>query len=233
MTDATTTALGLAQLAGIVLSEDDVNGALTRVTQLSVEIVTACDGASLTMRDSGVPSAPAADSAWSRALDELQFTEQEGPCLDCLRDGSVMRVRDLREDSRFPSYGPRAAAQGALSALSLPLAADGRTVGALNLYSRHVDGFDRAALATGEVLAAHASLAVQTAAAYFSHRDLAEQLREAIASRAVIEQAKGVLVAQQQCSPDAAFELLVAASQRSNTKLREVAARVVRDAQGR
>lgn len=231
MLDSTETALALAQLAGIVLSEQDVNGALTRITQVSVDVVAACDGASLTMRESGVPSAPAADSDWSRALDELQFAEQEGPCLDCLRDGSVMRVRDLTCDSRFPSYGPKAAEEGALSVLSLPLAADGRTVGALNLYSRRLDGFDLQALATGEVLAAHAALAVQTAAAYFSHRDLADQLREAIASRAVIEQAKGVLVAQRRCTPEAAFELLVTASQHANTKLREVAARLVEEAQ--
>lgn len=72
---------------------------------------------------------------------------------------------------------------------------------------------------------------MQTAAAYFSHRDLADQLREAIASRAVIEQAKGVLVAQRRCTPEAAFELLVTASQHANTKLREVAARLVEEAQ--
>lgn len=231
MVDSPDTALALAQLAGVVLSEQDLSGALTRITQVAVAVVPSCDGASLTMRDKGQPTAPAADSEWSRGLDELQYAEQEGPCLDCLREGSVMRVRDIRADSRFPSYGPRAAERGVGSVLSLPLAADGRTVGALNLYSRRLDAFDREALATGEVLAAHAALAVQTATAFFSHRDLADQLREAISSRAVIEQAKGVLVAQHRCPPDEAFELLVAASQRSNTKLRDVAARLVKDAQ--
>jgi AmiR/NasT family two-component response regulator len=68
---------------------------------------------------------------------------------------------------------------------------------------------------------------VQAATAYYSNRDLAEQLREAISSRAIIEQAKGVLMAQRQCTAAAAFELLVTASQRSNRKLREVAQALV------
>ena len=227
MTLSYESARDLAQLAGVMLSEPDLPAALRRVTTLAVSILPHCDGASLTMRSDGVPTCAAASDDWAYGLDELQYREQEGPCLDCLREGSVMRVRDLARDSRFPTYGERAAARGAHSVLSLPLAADGRTVGALNLYSRRPDVFDGPALAMGELLAAHAALAVQAATAYYSHRDLADQLREAISSRAVIEQAKGVLMAQRQCTANEAFELLVAASQRSNRKLREVAQAMV------
>ena len=222
----------LAQLAGVLLSEEDLPSALTRVTQHAEAIVPDCHGCSLTMRSAGRPGPAASSNAWAAELDELQSAEQEGPCLDCLREGTVMRVRDLKVDGRFPTYGPRAAERGARATLSLPLAADGRTVGALNLYSRQPDVFDGPGLALGELLAAHASLAVQAATAFFSHRDLAEQMREAIASRAVIEQAKGVLMAERRCSPDDAFELLVSASQRSNVKLREVAQRIVSAAAG-
>jgi GAF domain-containing protein len=224
------TALELAQLAGLVLTEPDLDAAMTRVTQVAVALVDDCHGASLTMRRAGVPDTPAASDAWSRSLDELQFAEQEGPCLDCLREGSVMRARDLAGDERFPSYGPRAAERGARSALSLPLAADGRTVGALNLYSRDPDAFDRDALGLGELLAAHAALGVQAAIAYYSSRDLAEQMRSAMASRALIEQAKGVLVEREGVSPDRAFERLVEQSQRSNRKLRDIAALLVEQA---
>ena len=220
----------LAHLAGVLLSEPDLPSALTKVTQHAEAIVPDCDGCSLTMHNEGRPGPAAASNAWASDLDELQTSEQEGPCLDCLREGTVMRVRDLADDGRFPTYGPRAAERGARAALSLPLAADGRTVGALNLYSRKPDVFDGPGLALGELLAAHASFAVQAATAFFSHRDLADQMREAIASRAVIEQAKGVLMAERRCGPDDAFELLVSASQRSNVKLREVAQKVVRGA---
>jgi GAF domain-containing protein len=224
------TALELVQLAGLVLSEPDVDAALTRVTHVAVSVVEVCDGASLTMRREGVPTAPASSDDWALGLDELQFAEQEGPCLNCLREGSVMRVRDLRADERFPSYGAYAADRGALSAMSVPLAADGRTVGALNLYSRRLDAFGREELALGELLAAHASLAVQAAVAFYSSRDLAEQLRSAMASRALIEQAKGVLVARERIDPGTAFERLVARSQAANRKLRDIAGDLVAEA---
>ena len=107
-----------------MLSEPDVDAALTRVTQVAVAVVEPCDGASLTLRRAGVPDAPASSDDWARSLDVLRFAEQEGPYLNCLRECSVMRVRDLGEDERFPTCGPRAAERGALSALSLPLAAD-------------------------------------------------------------------------------------------------------------
>ena len=227
MTISQEVGLELAKLAGLVLTEPDVDTALVAVTRVAVAVVDACDGASLTMRRAGTPSVPAANDGWAVELDRLQFTEQEGPCLDCLREGSIMRVRDLLDDTRFPSYGPKAVELGARSTLSLPLAADGRTVGALNLYSRRVDAFDTELLAIGELLAAHASLAVAAATAYFSSRDLAEQMRQALESRAVIEQAKGALMATTGGSAEAAFASLVERSQRANVKLREVAQAVV------
>lgn len=221
------TAAELAKLAGLVLIEPDLDRALVAVTGVAVAAIGPCDGASLTMRAAGVPSAPIASDDWAAELDRLQFVEQEGPCLDCLREGSILRSPELASDIRFPAYGPRAAALGAASVLSLPLAADGRTVGALNLYARKPHVFDAQWLAVGELLAAHAGLAISAATAYYSSRDLAEQMRQALESRAVIEQAKGVLAAQQQVTPEEAFELLVEQSQRTNRKLREVARAVV------
>jgi GAF domain-containing protein len=143
-----------------------------------------------------------------------------------------MRSPDRAIDGRFPHYGPKAAERGAVSTLSLPLAADGRTVGALNLYSKQPDAFDRETVALGELLAAHAALAISAATAYYSSRDLADQMRQALESRAVIEQAKGVLMAQQGLDADQAFAMLVELSQRSNRKLREVAQSVVASAGG-
>lgn len=221
------TGLELAKLAGLVLTEPDLDTALVAVTRIAVAVLPTCDGASLTMRREGAPHAPAASDDWATGLDQLQFVEQEGPCLDCLREGTVLRSRDLGADSRFPNYGPRAAALGGRSSLSLPLAADGRTVGALNLYSRSPDAFDNDALAVGELLAAHAALAVQAATAYYSSRTLAEQMRQALESRALIEQAKGVLMVQLGVPADAAFATLVERSQRSNRKLRDLAREVV------
>jgi GAF domain-containing protein len=223
--------LDLAQLAGMMLTAPHLDAALVEVTRVSTRAVSAADGCSITMRSNGVPTAPAADDDWATELDKLQFVEQEGPCVDCLREGIVIRARDLGSDGRFPSYGPRAAELGAVSALSLPLTADGRTVGALNLYAREPGAFGPSELAFGQLLAAHASLAVQAASAYYSSRDLADQMRQALESRAVIDQAKGIVMARTGADADAAFALLVTQSQQSNRKLREVAEQLVRETQ--
>src|SRR5687767_14650354 len=135
------TAMELAQLSGVLLGEPDLSAALARVVRVSRAVVPTCDGASLTLRERGRPEAFAADDPWAEELDKMQVVEQEGPCLDCMREGSVMRVRDLSDDGRFPIYGPRAAERGALSAASFPLSGDGAVVGALNFYSRQRDGF--------------------------------------------------------------------------------------------
>lgn len=228
------TARALAELSGDVLSAADASAAVQLVAQAAVALVPGCDGASVTVRRDGRPAVSAADAEWAVGLDEEQFQAHEGPCLDCMREGSLMRVRDLAQDSRWPEYGPRAAEQGARSVVSYPLASVGRTVGALNLYSRQPDAYDDDLVALGELLAAHASLALQVAMAFQASQALADGLREAMSSRAVIEQAKGILMARERCDEDAAFDALRRASQAENVKLREIAARVVDDAvQGR
>jgi GAF domain-containing protein len=217
----------LARLSYQVLTAPDLSAALTQVAEAATSVVPRCDGTSLTLRERGVPTASSADGDWARELDRMQVEEQEGPCLDCMREGGVMRVRDLAADGRFPIYGPRAAQHGARSTVSFPLSADGRTVGALNLYGREPDAFTTEDVALGTLLGAHASLALQAANAYFSSRQLADQLQQALASRAEIEQAKGILVRELRCTPDEAFSRLVELSQRTTRKLRDVARELV------
>ena len=226
------TALVLAGLSARVLGEPDREAALRLVVRTTVDVVPRCHGSSLTLRERGMPAAFGADDAWAEDLDRLQLVHQEGPCLDCMREGSVMRVRDLATDGRFPSYGPAAAERGAVSAASFPLTSDGQVVGALNLYSREVDAFGTDTVGLGMLLAAHAALALQAAQAFFASQDLADRLQEAMGSRAFIEQAKGVLMRELACDAETAFQHLVEQSQRANTKLRDVAAQVVRAASG-
>lgn len=220
-------------LAGAVLGQDDLAGIQREVCRIAVRAVPDCDGASLTSFEQGKPSAVAADDAWAQRLDELQYEEREGPCLDATRTGNVFRLRDLRDEPRWPFYAPHALELGALSAVSLPMAAEGQVLGALNLYSRKANAFSAGAVSLGELLAAQAGMATQVAASFFRHRDLGEQLRQAMQSRAGIEQAKGVLMAAHRCDEDKAFALLVERSQHTNRRLRDVAQDVVAQASGR
>lgn len=217
----------LSALAGAVLGQQDLQSTLDEITRVAVATLPSCDGASLTTFQEGTPGVVAAADEWSRQLDELQYEEREGPCLDAARTGNVFRVRDLQVDTRWPFYAPRATELGARSMVSLPMSAEGKVVGALNVYSREADRFSAEDVSLGELMAAQAGVAMQVAASFFRHRDLAEQMQQAVQSRATIEQAKGVLMGSRGCTEEEAFALLVELSQTSNRKLRDVAAAVV------
>jgi GAF domain-containing protein len=216
----------LIALAGVVLTQEDLPATLAEVCRIAVRCVPGAEGASVTTFSEGRPSAIASDE-WSKGFDELQYEEQEGPCLDAYRTGNTFRIRDLAVDPRWPSYVPRAVERGARSMLSVPMSAQGQVIGALNLYARDPDAFGSEAAAVGTIVAAHAGLASHVAAAFFGHRELAEQMREAMQSRAVIEQAKGILMATRNYDADQAFADLVSLSQHSHRKLREVAQALV------
>ena len=114
--------------------------------------------------------------------------------------------------------------------MSLPLVVGGDGLGALNISCRQASGFSEADEALGAVFASYASVALANARVYWRTQRLAGQLAEALSTRGVIEQAKGIIIARQGCSADQAFHLLVAMSQRSQVKLHDVAADLVETA---
>ncbi|HWJ62649.1 MAG TPA: GAF and ANTAR domain-containing protein [Acidimicrobiales bacterium] len=221
-------AADLLALAGVALEHDELADALDTVCRIAAGAVPHAEGASLTTFTPKGPEATASSDVWATQLDEMQYEELEGPCLDAGRTGMVFRVRDMGREPRWPSYMPRAFATGAQSMVSIPMTVEAKTIGALNLYSREVDAFDAAAVSLAEVIAGHASLATQVSAALNHQRDLATQLREAMASRATIEQAKGVVMATVGCTPEEAWARLVQESQHENRKVREICEDLVR-----
>lgn len=160
-------------------------------------------------------------------LDEAQYGLGHGPCMDAGSGGETLLVRDFSQDDRWPDYNPIALEAGARSSLSVPFPIQQHVIAALNLYSRDVDAFSEDDVDGAGQIAAVAAVAVTNATLYESAADLGVQLQEAMASRAAIEQAKGIVMATTRCSPDRAFEILVKASQRENRKLRDIAAEIV------
>src|SRR3954465_14230701 len=184
----------MTSLTGVALAHSELAGTHREICRIATRAVPGAEGASITTFPQGRPVALASDD-WAQGLDELQFEEHEGPCLDAHRTGNAFRIRELKSEPRWPSYVPRAVERGARSMMSLPMAAEGNLIGALNVYSQQLDTFDAETASIGEIVSAHAGLACQVSAAFFGHQKLAEQLREAMSSRAVIEQAKGVIIA--------------------------------------
>jgi GAF domain-containing protein len=133
---------------------------------------------------------------------------------------------------RWPAFAAAANDVGMRSFLASPLIAADQAIGSLNLYSTSPDGFDELDDALVALFSAQASVALANARLYRSAQRLSDQLQEALDSRAVIEQAKGVLMAQHRVGPEEAFELLRDRSQRENRKLRDVAREVVQSLRG-
>lgn len=145
----------------------------------------------------------------------------EGPSLDVIRgDGSVMLVADTLTEYRWPRYCRQAADAGIRSLVVQWLGTAERTLGALELYSRHPDGFDPHALEVAVMYASHSSLALAS-------MEREEHLNRAIESRETIAMAMGILIERHRLSPGEAFDLLARVSQENNIKVRDIAHRIV------
>lgn len=162
----------------------------------------------------------AATSELPVRLDAIQEQLGEGPCVDAARTEKFVRCDDLRTDPRWPKFGPAAAAVGVMSSLSFRLYTAEETVGALNLLALEPNAFDEADEQLGEVLAAHAAVALYAA-------NKTRQFQSALASRDIIGQAKGMIMERYGIDAVQAFDLLARLSQDENIPVSVLADRLV------
>jgi GAF domain-containing protein len=213
-------------LQSLLLNVEGVDTFLGELARLAADVVVPPASCGVTVRRDGRPLTVASSDGRAELADEAQYRAGEGPCLHTLATGEVVDVTDLEADERWPRYRERALQEGIRSSLSLPLVADGAPVGALNLYGFGVGVFAEERPAAQ----AFASQAATALTLLLRQTRLAEdtaQLEQALASRTTIDQALGILMAQQHCTADQAFALLRAHSQHNNRKLRDVAADIV------
>jgi GAF domain-containing protein len=201
---------------------------LEQVAEVAVKAIDGAEMAGLSMLDQdGRAKTRVYTDEDSPQVDQAQYDSGHGPCLDAWRTGRVVRIDDMTTDGRYPQFADAARFHGIFSTLSLPLLASGDGIGALNLYAHHLDAFTADDERIGLELATVASVVLANAAAYWEAFTLGEQLNEAMRTRAVIEQAKGVIMGSTGCDPDGAFDLLRQQSQSENRKLRDIAEEIV------
>jgi GAF domain-containing protein len=217
----------LADLARIVLSDETLETVLDRVAFAAKRSMAMDVEASVTLLAADGARTAAATEKMAVTLDENQYANDSGPCLDAAKDGAVRHIADMRTETRWPAFAAAAIELGALSSLSMPLHVQQRLVGALNIYGHHPDAFDNESVEIAEGFASYAAVALANAQLYASTAALAHHMEEAMRSRAVIEQAKGILMALHGLDADAAFDMLTQQSQRSHRKLRDVAQAIV------
>lgn len=217
----------MAELASLLVDEDDLAGMLERVSRLARRSIPGCDSAGVTLLERGRPITAAATDERTLVVDEAQYKVGDGPCLRAYRTGTVQRVVVSEAYARYPDFTLAAYEAGIRSFLAAPLLVRDAGVGALNLYSSEPHGFFQIDEAVVLLFAGQAAVAVTNSQLYQGARTLSAQLEAAMAARAVIEQAKGVLMGTRGVTADAAFDLLRRTSQAQNRKLRAVAADIV------
>jgi GAF domain-containing protein len=214
-------------LARVVVAGRELSDVLGEVVRIARGGMPGSEATSITLIRGDKPFTAAYDGQLAMDVDELQYERGYGPCLDAGRAGELFHVTDMAADDRWPDYAVHAVERGVRSSLSVPLPFQGTTIGALNNYATRPHAFTEADVAIGEEAAAFVAVAVGNAQAAAQAAEDAANMRQAMVSRAVIEQAKGILMERHKITSDQAFTLLTHASQQSNVKLRAVAEELV------
>lgn len=226
-------ALVLAQLGGVLLSTETVETTVELVTRLAVETIPDTAGAGVSLVDSRGGQSTAASNPFVAEVDALQYALDSGPCLSAWSEQKVVRIDDLDAESRWPEWTAAASELGVQAMLSVPLLAKDTSLGAMKVYSRRKGAYDARAEHVLGLFAQQAAALLANMVALSDARRLATQLTDALQSRDAIGQAKGILMAQGVPDEQAAFAFLVAASQRSNVKVHQVARRLVESVSSR
>ncbi|WP_091934513.1 GAF and ANTAR domain-containing protein [Blastococcus sp. DSM 46786] len=219
----------LRELTRVSLGGRELADVLGEITAIAARAIPGAESVSTTLIRGDKPFTAAFSSEMALAADELQYEQGYGPCVDAGRGGVVLRIDDMHTEQRWPDYVARVVREtNARSSLSVPLPYQGSSIGALNVYSSEPAAFASPdSLAAGLAVAETIAVAVANADAHAQLADQARNMRIAMESRAVIEQAKGVLMAERHVDAEQAFEILRQASQRYNRKLRDIAAGIV------
>jgi len=222
----------LRELSKVSLGGRQLTDVLGEITSIAARAIPGAEAVSTTLVRGDKAFTAAYTGEMAMQADEIQYAEDRGPCLDAGRGGVVLRIDDVRTEERWPGYIERVRRTEVRSSLSVPLPYQGSSIGALNIYSTQPAAFATPeSLTAGLEVAETIAVAVANADAHAQLVDHAQNMRRAMESRAVIEQAKGVLMAQRHVTPEQAFEMLREASQRSNRKLRDIATGIVEGTQ--
>jgi GAF domain-containing protein len=223
---------GITELHTVLLDTESIDKFVQELAVQAARLVSGSLSCGITLRRGTQNTTVACSDPLASEVNDLQYELLEGPILAALKDGLEVRADDLAGDDRWPRFAAAAAERGVRSCLSLPLIAQDETVGALTLYAMVPRAFGEEEVRRAEKFAEPAAGAMALALRLVTYADVIDQLRASLASRAIIDQAVGVIMGQERCTQDKAFSALRTASQNRNVKLRDIAREVVTSASG-
>ncbi len=219
-----------AELGRIRFSETDFAAALATVADLARRTLPGADDVSVTLLGAGGAHTAAFTGERALTVDEWQYQQGHGPCLAAAAANITVTVPDMAGDRRWPDWANRAVDAGVHSSISVGRPLHESVSGAFNVYATKPHSFDEDAVILAETFAGYAAVAMANAHRYDSATPLAHHTQAAMDSRAVIEQAKGIIMAERRCTADEAFTILAKVAQDTIRTVRDVAARLVTSA---
>jgi GAF domain-containing protein len=226
---------GLNGVAGLVAGARGVIDLLSDVAEFAARAIPGVDGAGVTVIDSSgdTPSIKtwAVTAQFVEDIDKLQYVDvRQGPCITCMQTRRPTVSGSLGGDSRWPRFGGGVARMGVHSALALPMLVGDQLIGAINTYARSRDAFGEHAVELGSQFAGPAAVSVLNGQLLDRAQERTKQLQGALGTRAVIDQAIGIIRSRTGVDAEEAFDRLVRMSQVENIKLYVVAERLVDEA---
>jgi GAF domain-containing protein len=226
---------GLRGVAGLVAGAGAVIDLLGDVAEFAAQAIPGVDGAgvALIQPHNGTSRIQtwSATAEFVHDIDSVQYEElNEGQCITCMQTARPTVSGSLGGDDRWPHFGGRVARMAVHSALSLPLMVGHQMIGAINTYAHSRDAFGERAVQLGSQFAGPAAVSVYNAQLLAEAQERTKRLQRALASRAVIDQAIGIIRSRSGADAEQAFERLTRLSQTENIKLYVVAERLVEEA---
>jgi len=220
------------ELTDLLLATDTFEAYVQQVVDLAAVRVHAGSSCGMTLGCGGRPRTVVSSDDLASRVDELQYEARTAPWLEAMDTQEVVLVVDLGIETRWGDYPSHAIGQGVRSSLSVPIPGTTVALGALNLYSRAPGAFGPEHVGRAQRFADQAAGSLQLATRLAEQAILNQNLQAAMSTRSIIDQAVGVVMAQNRCSHDTAFGILRRASQNRNVKLWHVAADIITTVSG-
>jgi GAF domain-containing protein len=218
----------LVELADTLVDDFDVVELLTLLTDRCVEVLDVAAAGIMLVAPDGNLRVIASSSEAMRMLELFELQSQEGPCLDCYRTGQPIVNQDLATgNSGWPRFAAEALDAGFHSVHALPMRLRGSVIGAINLFHIEAGEMRQADIDIAQAFADVATITILQHRAALAGQVVNEQLQNALNSRVVIEQAKGIVSEKEALTMEQAFSTLRNHARKHNLRLVDVAGAVI------
>lgn len=212
---------------GRLRDNDDVTGVVERLVTRAAQTIPGCDHVTVTVRIADKLETVAGEEVASLVHTRSEEEPWPGPILDAVLYREPRRVDDVGTDQRWEGFQQRMQEAGFRSCLALPMPTQRHPRVGFTLFSTRSHQFSDLAMDLVLLFALQAGTAIDNASLYNDARQLIDHLHEALMTREVIGEAKGILMRRLPCDGDTAFDILRRISQHHNIKARKVAADIV------